>query len=599
MINSIDDGNLQQNLASNEKSLLESVLDGSNEGIAIINSYGTILKCNFKLLEILDSSNENIEGLSIFTIIPELKSSDIDILNFESKRTSKKLMIRKNSYHTTLIDYTILYVTELDPSDTDRVHQFRKTSILKETYEKIINSIDEGIHCIDMNGNFIIYNPAEEKLEGYKESEIIGKHVTEIYNLNKTTSLLLKVLEDGIPIHDVHQEYFTRNGNHIDVLCSTVPLYSGNKIVGSFSISKNFAQFRHMAERILDLQEKLTPKSKVNSKSHEEKCITFDLLLGSNPQFIESLKWAKAASKTESPILLYGETGTGKELFAQSIHSESKRSNGPFLAINCAAIPENLLEGILFGTVKGAFTGAINREGLFEQANGGSLFLDEINSMPFALQAKILRVLEEKRVRRVGGNDEIVINPRIISSCNVTPTTAIERGQIRADLFYRLAVVYLFIPPLRERSDDLLLLSNHFIQDMNKSLGKNILNLHPEVVSAFQYYSWPGNIRQLKHTIECAMNIIPLEEKVITSSHIPSYLELFDNKTIELEVEMNENMNLPITMLNQIKNNEKDKVKDLIIAALINSKGNVAKAAEGLGLSRQLLQYHLKKLGLK
>lgn len=581
-----------------ETNLLDSILQDSNEGIAILNSYGAILKHNLKLLEVLNLSNRNLEGLSLFTIIPELKSFDIDvdIINYKSEQTSKKLMIRKNSHHIALIDYSILYISELDPSQTDLVHQFIKASLLKETYEKIIISIDEGIHCIDVNGNFVIYNPAEEKLEGYKESEILGKHVTEIYDLNKTTSHLLKVLEDGIPIHDYHQEYFTRNGNHIDVLCSTMPLYAGNKIVGSFAISKDFSQFRHMAERILDLQEKLTHKSNIgNSKSHEEKRITFDQLLGSNQQFVESVKWAKAASKTDSPILLFGETGTGKELFAQSIHNESKRSNGPFLAINCAAIPENLLEGILFGTVKGAFTGAINREGLFEQANGGSLFLDEINSMPLALQAKLLRVLEEKRVRRVGGNEEILINPRILSSCNVTPTTAIERGQIRADLFYRLAVVYLFIPPLRDRIDDLAILSNHFIQSLNKPLEKNIIGLHPEVISGFQHYTWPGNIRQLKHTIECAMNIIPLEEKIISSRHIPSYLGIFNKESIEVEVEVEDKINSRSTTLNKIK----EKEKDIIIAALIKSKGNVAKAAEGLGLSRQLLQYHLKKLRLK
>lgn len=485
---------------------------------------------------------------------------------------------------------------EIDLPQTELARQLEEAVVLKETYEKIINSIDEGIHCIDSNGNFLLYNPAEEKIEGYKATDILGKHVTEIYNLDKTTSMLLKVLETGIPIYNKRQEYFTKHGKHIDVITSTMPLHSGNKIVGSISISKDFTQFRHMAERILDLQEKLTTKySSTHTSPQNEKCITFDSLLGINKLFEKSVNWAKAASKTDSPILLFGETGTGKELFAQSIHEESKRSHGPFLAINCAAIPENLLEGILFGTVKGAFTGAINREGLFEQANGGTLFLDEINSMPLALQSKILRVLEEKKVRRVGGNDEILINPRIISSCNVLPTTAIERGQIRADLFYRLAVVYLFIPPLRDRIDDLVLLSNYFIQELNRPLEKNITGLHPDVISAFKRYAWPGNIRQLKHTIECAMNIIPTDEIIISHCHIPSYLGLFSQENTEAELEKEDKVSPPCTILNRIKNQE----KDIIIAALMKSKGNVAKAAEDLGLSRQLLQYRLKKLGLK
>lgn len=580
-----------------EDTLLDSVLEGSIEGIAVINSHGTILKHNKKLLELLEYSNHNLEGSALSTIIPELKSIDFDIVNYESK-SSKKLIIRKNSRSTALKDYDILYISELNPSQTELARQFQETSLLKEMYETIIDTIDEGIHSIDTNGNFCLYNPAEEKLEGYKASEILGKHVTEIYDLDNTSSLLLKVLEDGVPIYNERQHYFTKNGKHIDVLCSIMPLNSGNKIVGSVAISKDFSQFSHMAERILDLQEKLAIKSsKTISSPQKEKRITFDWLLGSNKQFLESVNWAKAASKTDSPILIFGETGTGKELFAQSIHEESKRSNGPFLAINCAAIPENLLEGILFGTAKGAFTGAINRVGLFEQANGGSLFLDEINSMPLALQAKILRVLEEKRVRRVGGNEEILINPRIISSCNVTPTTAIERGQIRADLFYRLAVVYLFIPPLRDRLDDLESLSNYFIQSLNMQLEKNITCLHHDVTSAFKRYTWPGNIRQLKHTIECSMNIIPTEENIISPCYIPQYLGIFNQENAEPKIanEKEYKNDLPKAILIKIKEQE----KDMIISALMKSKGNVAKAAGELKMSRQLLQYHLKRLGLK
>lgn len=595
--NNEDNSLLQQaSTISMEDSLFSCVLQGANEGIAILSSDGTILKHNQKLLDLLDYSSENLVGLSLTTIIPELTSLDFDLFHYKSRRSSTRLIIRRNPLSSALRDHIILYISEIDPPPTELARQLEEANLLKETYEKIINSIDEGIHCIDSNGNFLLYNPAEEKLEGYKAADILGKHVTEIYNLNKTTSMLLKVLDTGIPIYNIRQEYFTKHGKHIDVITSTMPLHCGTKIVGSIAISKDFTKFRHMAERILDLQEKLTTKyTKTYNSAQNGTPITFASLLGLNNLFEKSVSWAKAASKTDSPILLFGETGTGKELFAQSIHEESKRSQGPFLAINCAAIPENLLEGILFGTVKGAFTGAINREGLFEQANGGTLFLDEINSMPWALQSKILRVLEEKKVRRVGGNEEILINPRIISSCNVLPTTAIERGQIRADLFYRLAVVYIVIPPLRDRLDDLILLSNYFIQELNRPLEKNVTGLHSDVVSAFKRYAWPGNIRQLKHTIECAMNVIPTDELVISQCYIPSYLGIFSHESIEIEPLIAEKNNPPSTLLTKIKDQE----KEIIVAALMKSKGNIAKAAEDLGLSRQLLQYRLKKLGLK
>lgn len=594
----------QSQIAGFEESLLDHVLHGANEGIIIVDSMGTIIKHNKNFLDIIELSNKKVLGALLSDLIPEYSLIDFEIIDLKVKSSVKKLIFRKHTCSTISCEkYTIIYISPLDSSQLELARQFEEAKMVKEMYEKIINSIEEGIHSIDTKGNIIIYNSAQENLEGYKSSEVLGKHVTEIYNLDKTSSLLLKVLEEGRPILDYHQEYTTKNGKYIDVLCSTVPIYSGNKIVGSTAILKDFSKFRQMAESMLYLQEKLTVKwSKTTSVQKKEAQITFDKLIGLNKQFLESIRWAKAASKADSPILIFGETGTGKELFAQSIHEESKRSHGSFLAINCAAIPENLLEGILFGTVKGAFTGAINRVGLLEQACGGSLFLDEINSMPLTLQAKLLRVLEEKKVRRLGGNEEIAIDTRIISSCNVPPAMSIEQGQIRADLFYRLAVVYVSLPPLRDRLDDLKLLSGYFIQSLNKQLEKNILDLDPAVTTAFNDYHWPGNIRQLKHTIECAMNIIASEEKFISPEHIPRYLGLFNEKNTEPEKEPDTKKNLPGTIqqsskdiLKQIKTQE----KDAIIAALIRSKGNVAKAAEELNMSRQLLQYHLKKLGLK
>lgn len=583
-----------------EGTLLDCILQGSNEGIVILNAEGTVLKHNVQFLKVLECSNNDLRGTPLSQVIPELGSFDLEFINYVAKRTAKKLSVRRQSYATDSEYYDILYISEVAPSDAILASQFEETRLYKEIYEKIMNSIDEGIHCIDRDGNIIIYNSAQEKIEGYRASEVIGKHVTEIYDLDEKTSLLLKVLEEGRPIYDYHQEYVTKGGRYIDVICSTVPLYSGNKIVGAAATLRDFSKFREMAEKILDLQEKLTLKSEkgTNQTHNKEERITFERLLGLNKQFLENIYWAKAAAKTDSPVLICGETGTGKELFAQSIHEESKRSRGPFLAINCAAIPENLLEGILFGTLKGAFTGAINRVGLLEQASGGSLFLDEINSMPLALQAKFLRVLEEKKIRRLGGNTEIFFDTRIISSCNVAPTTAIERGLIRPDLFYRLAVVYLFIPPLRDRLDDLDLLANYFIQTLNRSLEKNIIALHHEVISAFQSYNWPGNIRQLKHTIECAMNVISPEEKFILPAHIPQYLGIFDKDQENIEPEGDKEIvakSPPELVIPRIK----DQKKEMIISALTKSNGNMAKAAEDLNMSRQLLRYHLIRLGLK
>ena len=262
-------------------------------------------------------------------------------------------------------------------------------------------------------------------------------------------------------------------------------------------------------------------------------------------------------------MLIYGETGTGKELFAQSIHYEGIRKDGPFIAQNCAAIPETLLEGILFGTEKGGFTGAIQRKGIFEQANGGTLLLDEINSMSNELQAKLLRVLQEGYIRRIGGVKDIPIDVKIIATTNEEPLESIKNGTLRKDLYYRLNVIYINIPPLRERKEDILVLSNHFIDKYNFILGKNIHGIEDEVLQCFYRHSWLGNVRELENAIEAAMNYVPHGRRYLkkedfiscsniidnekkfetivldTKKHLPDYLEEVEKKVIEKKLEDN------------------------------------------------------------
>jgi arginine utilization regulatory protein len=228
-----------------------------------------------------------------------------------------------------------------------------------------------------------------------------------------------------------------------------------------------------------------------------------------------------------------------------------------------------------------------------EQASGGTVFFDEINSMPVTLQSKLLRVLEEKKVRRLGDKKEIPIDIRIISSCNVEPTEAIAKKHLRSDLFYRLAVIYLFIPPLRERLDDLEFLVEHFIMSYNKQLRKNIKGISPDVLQLFRECQWSGNVRQLKHSIECAMTIIPNSEDQINLIHIPKYLNIFTPPTDLKKPEVLDNNDKSIKdVFTQIKKQE----QEAIIESLTRNGGNISKAAEDLGISRQRLQYRIKKL---
>lgn len=322
------------------------------------------------------------------------------------------------------------------------------------------------------------------------------------------------------------------------------------------------------------------------SMSQRRPKYTFEQLIGQNRQFSEVKELAQKAASSLSYVLIYGETGTGKELFAQSIHNASPRAAKPFVAVNCAAIPETLLEGILFGTIQGAFTGAVNRPGLFEQASEGTLFLDEINSMPLSLQAKLLRALQEGSIRRVGGVKDIPVNPRIISSSNVEPFEAIEKGLLRGDLFYRLGVVCLSVPPLRERKDDLPLLIDFFVNKIARKLNKQVKGIPAEVTAILQQYPWPGNVRQLEHAIECAVNLIE-DGAEIELEHFPEYLRFVSAASPEL-----------ISFAPQVsclKTEMQKAERGKIIATLESTKGNITQAANMLGISRQSLYYRMKK----
>ncbi|MEG1479242.1 MAG: sigma 54-interacting transcriptional regulator [Clostridiales bacterium] len=314
-------------------------------------------------------------------------------------------------------------------------------------------------------------------------------------------------------------------------------------------------------------------------------------------------------AKTDSSVMLVGNTGSGKEVFARAIHQHSNRANGPFLALNCAAIPETLIEGILFGTTKGVYTGAMEKEGLLAQANGGTLFLDEVNSMPITSQAKLLRVLEEKTIMKLGSGKEKEIDIRIISSTNEAPFDAVDNGHMREDLFYRLSVVQIVIPPLRERSEDIPKLVEHFIHKYNEHFQKNILGINNEVLNYFMTFLWPGNVRQLKSCVESAMNFAKdgtyislgdLPQYMFESADTPEdkyrqWLQLKNRSAAihppqDIEMDTDE-----VAIMDSIWDEEKKE----IITALRQSKGNITKAAKSLGMTRQSLSYRLKKYHLK
>uniref|UniRef100_UPI000C25A53E sigma-54 interaction domain-containing protein n=1 Tax=Mycobacteroides abscessus TaxID=36809 RepID=UPI000C25A53E len=464
--------------------------------------------------------------------------------------------------------------------------------------EAILSAIDEGIHVVDSQGITIYYNHVAAKLDGLSVEEVMGKHLLDVFpSLDDETSTLIKVIESMEPIYHQHQRYTNMKGKQVITVNTTLPIWVEGQLVGAVEVAKDISKVKELSEKLVDLQAQIVqrnqmPRKRKNSPAAKEETAakyTFTDLISHSRAMERLKKTGEKAAQTPSPILIMGETGTGKELLVQSIHNASPRRYAPFIAQNCAALPTTLLEGILFGTVKGSFTGAEDRPGLFELANEGTLFLDEINSMPLELQAKLLRVIQENRVRRVGGSIETPIDVRIIAALNEDPQQAIKENRLRSDLFYRLNVVAFELPPLRERLEDIPLLTQHFIQKFNYRFGKLVTAISRDAEAIFFQHGWPGNVRELEHAIEAAMNLV--EGDTIEVDDLPFYLQhVPSGKRIgnQTALTFQSGVSLPET----IQRVEEQMIRE----ALAETDGNIMQAAKRLGIPRQTLQYKIAKL---
>ncbi len=471
----------------------------------------------------------------------------------------------------------------------------------------ILEAIDQGVLMADKNGYILYYNKSHAKMDGLHHEKVLGRKITEVYDLEESSSLVMRCLKKNQSIINRTNLYTAINGKVVNSINNVFPLRKNGNLIGAVNFVKDYEYLDGIISKIEGSYRKIPIKNETR--------FTFESIIGSTPLIREVINKAKLSSNSPSQVMLYGETGTGKELFAQSIHNYSYRKKASYMAVNCAAIPESLLEGILFGTTKGSFTGAVEKPGLFEQANGGTIFLDEINSMSIGLQGKLLRVLQEKKVRRVGAEKESVLDLKIISSANVLPQEAIANGNLRKDLFYRLSVVFLAIPPLRDRLDDIENLTKHFISKHNRIMDKKVHRLSAEIRNYFKAYQWPGNIRELENLIEGAMNMVG-DGRLIKRHHIAS-----EAMFIERTRDLFEKTNIVDPFRKNVQREKKSghhtlslkknaafnystkegvsvddiKEKESIIKTLIHCSGNVKKTSEKLNVSRQTLHKKINK----
>ena len=390
---------------------------------------------------------------------------------------------------------------------------------IKGELSAILNSVQEAIEVADNNGIIKYVNPAFSRVTGLSDIERIGKNIFTV----SPDGALADVLRTKKTIlgHSARV-----GGTNVEVVSNASPIIVDGKMIGAVVV------FQHLTD-LMNLSEELKKTTSIIQNLYDRLGqvtggkYSFDTLIGNNESLRSVIHIAKKAAQSVSTVLILGESGTGKEIFAHAVHNASNRRDKPFIKVNCAAIPESLLESEFFGYEKGAFTGAVkNKMGKFELSHGGTIFLDEIGDMNLYLQAKLLRVLQEMEFEKVGGNETIKVDVRVVAATNRDLKDLIRKGEFREDLYYRLNVVEIAIPPLRKRKEDIPLLVNNLIVKFNRQLGKKVKGISKSGEKVLFHYDWPGNIRELENVIERVM--VTIDEEVITQKHLAQFVESDD-----------------------------------------------------------------------
>ena len=545
-----------------DKNLLNLIIEQSSNGIIIIE-------------------NDKVEFVNI--VAEQIFQNEITVQMIEEKSTESSFKMYNSHYMMKKIfkedDLEVIEIIDI----SSEIELEEKNCF----YEVMLNNISNGVIMSDEAGYIIEYNKSNEEFEGLNRNDVLGKKSDDVYDIDIEDSQLRKVTNTGEELLDCNTNYNTIEGRELVLVCSYYPVFKDSKIIGACGIAENLTKVQKLLDRTLELQNKLIKNSPSESLKY-----TFENIVGESSEIKKSVKEGIRASVFDSPVMVVGDTGTGKELFVQSMHNNSKRASEPFIPVNCAAIPENLMESLLFGTVKGAFTGAENKPGLIEQTSGGTLYLDELNSMPINIQAKLLRVIQEQMVRRVGGKDMKKVTCRYIASINESPESCIENNRLRDDLFYRLGAITIELPNLIDRNGDIPVLIDYFINQFNNKYNCSIKGVSKELLEIFNEYNWPGNVRELQYVLEGSMSMDRGIEE-IGIKHLPNYLykKFSDLKLKSIGRFSHNKMHLK-RVLEIVE-------KETVLKCLADNNGNLNKAAKSLGISRQNLHYRIRKHKLK
>ena len=569
------------NVITSSSALLESVFRVNYEGIIIVDREGYVMRVNPAAQRMFQLNISDIKGKNLRAVLPEIELSEQ--LQIGMKRTIKSLPV--------IINQVPIFENEehvgssfafLDTSDMEKIaRELEIVKGLQTTIDGVLSASSDGVFVSDISGTIKYVNGRACKLVSQTPEQIVGRPIQAMLQTNNP----IKIAKSGsaevdscdiggkqcivshVPFRNINDE----ENDDFTGIVSTV--YLNDNAVTEEIARKWF----YLKQQVQYYRAELEKRGGNHSR--------FDQIITGNPEFKTIKKEAMFIARSSSTVLLTGESGVGKDMFARGIHEASPRAKHPFIKVNCVSIPETLFESELFGYAPGSFTGALKngKPGYFERANMGTIFLDEIGDMPMSIQAKLLQVLQEKEFMRVGGTSKQTVDVRIIAATNRDLREAIAKKMFREDLYYRLNVIEFHLPPLRERQEDTIALAESFIEKYNNILGSKVTGINEQARKALQSYSWPGNIRELENAIERAANFV--WEGEIGMENLPGQI-------IQLEHE-------PTAAYSSYRNSMIDFEKEMLLDVLKKSNGNRSAAARMLNLSRSAFYDRLAKYNLK
>jgi PAS domain S-box-containing protein len=579
---------------------LNVVLNSTHDAMIAVNAEGIVTLYNAAAERLSSTTAHEMIGqyasevipnsrlhIVLTTGVPEL--NQLQVLDDQTRIITNRVPVRDNKGQIVGAVAVFRDITEIQTM-AEEVTNLKE---IQQLMEAIINSTQDAISVVDAEGRGIVINPAYTRLTGLREEDIIGKPAD--VDIAEGESMHMQVLRTQKPVRGVSMKL---GPYRKEVLVNVAPIVVDGELKGSVGIVHDISEIQKLTDEL--------NKAKQLIRKLEAK-YTFDDIIGSSSEMVAAIEQARKAAETRVTVLLRGESGTGKELFAHAIHNASERRYNQFIRVNCAAISETLLESELFGYEEGAFTGAKRggKKGLFEEASGGTIFLDEIGELSMSMQAKILRVLQEKEILRVGGTKATSVNARVIAATHVNLEKAMQQGTFREDLYYRLNVLPIIIPPLRYRKEDIEAIGLRLVHKYNQEYGRFVEHIASEAVSIMQSYSWPGNVRELENAIGRAMINMKFTETVMEPHHLTLYGErslpaagghavqpVAGQSAAERDVENGDELPALDEVVGAAERRHLER-------ALRRTKGNKTEAARLLGIAVRSLYYKLEKYGLQ